>query len=514
MAKRRKFKNKRRFPSISFKKRSAYSRYEAIYKFFAVTAVCSLICSGVYALLERSLGTAYGALTALLFGAGGVGLGYGIAAVWGFFTACERVRYDYSYERTDGYFSFGTLIPSIITAIVPSAIVIAIARRLTATVTSSGTVIYDNASAFPALVGGALLACLIIGIILWFMPYNKVISLGNVLPLGIGFIVIAIAGGVFFGASTAFLTFAFIFYVFSAMAVINQGYLIKIINESGTGTATEKVRKYNLAAVALTFGCIAIAGFFATAMIVGIVVSFRIVFYSVFKNALNNGGGGSGSSVGSTPSFNVSEKLFGGITGADAEGEATFYYIVFLLMILAFFVALIIHRRRSGKKLPKPSELINRLFALILSIISWFSSFFSGKRHEETDIPLDDYTDEELMIKNSALTPLSDISGKKGARKLAKMLEECKTDGERLSVCYSVARASYIRKYGILKTGDVPTVMLNKLNGIIARQDYDRFTRLTEAFIRRAYAGIEPSSSIAIDVNAEAERLIAELSAK
>ena len=362
------------------------------------------------------------------------------------------------------------------------------------------------------MIGGALFACLLLGIILWFIPYNKVISLGNVLPLGIGFIIIAIAGGVFFGASTTFLTVAFIFYLLSSMAVINQGYLIKIINDSGTGSATEQVRKYNLAAVGIAFGCIAIAGFFATAVIVGIVVTARILFFSLFKNALNSSGGGSGNSVGSTPSFNVSEKIFGGITGTDGEGQATFYYVVFLLMILVFFIALIIHRKRSGKRLPKPSELINRLFNLILSIISWFGSFFSGKQNSENDISLDDYSDEELIMDKNAKNSALRLNGKKGAKRFTKLMSECTTEGERLSLCYRVSRARYIKSYGILKTGDTPTETLKKLNGLMAEQDYRRFARLTEAFVRRAYAEIEPSSALTVDITAEAEKLISDLS--
>ena len=97
MATRRKFKKKRRFGGISFKSKPIYSKYEAAYKFFAVTAVCSLICSAVYALLERTTGIPLGIALSLLFGAGGVWLGYGIAAVWGYFTTCERVRQDHSY---------------------------------------------------------------------------------------------------------------------------------------------------------------------------------------------------------------------------------------------------------------------------------------------------------------------------------------------------------------------------------------------------------------------------------
>lgn len=514
VAKRRRFKKKRRLGGIiSFRNKPIYSKYESAYKFFAVTAVCSLICSAVYAILERSLGGITATALALIFGAGGVWLGYGIAALWGVFTACERVKQDYSYERTESYFSFGTLIPAVITAFLPSAAVLFIARRLTATVTSSGTVIYDNASAVPAIIGGALLGCLTLGIILWFIPYNRVITVGNAIPIGVGFVIVALAGAIQFGASTSFLTFAFIFYLFSAMAVINQGYLIKIINESGTGSATGQVRKYNLSAVALAFGCIAIAGFFATAVIVGIVVSARIIFFAFFRNVLNNGNGGGGS-VGSSPSFNASEKLFGNITGTDGEGQAAFYYIVFLAMILVFFIALIVHHVRSGKKFPRPSELLNRLFNLILAIISWFGALFSGKRNEESDVALDDYTDEELLMDKKARNGLPHLRGKRGAKHFAELMNNCETDSERLFLCYRVSRARYINNIGILKTGDTPTELLRKLNGLTPEQDYSRFARLTEAFINCAYAGIKPNPAIATDVSEEAQRLVSEMSAK
>ena len=512
MATRRKFKKKRRFGGISFKNKPTYSKYEAAYKFFAVTAVCSLICSAVYALLERPLGGAIGTLIALLFGAGGCWLGYGIAAFWGMLTSCQRVRQDYSYEHSESYFSFGTLIPAVITAFIPSAIALVASRRLTATVTSSGTVIYDNTSVIPVIIAAALLACMVIGIILWFIPYNKVISVGNVIPLGIGFVIVALAGAVQFGASTSFLTVAFIFYLFSAMAVINQGYVIKIINESGTGSATAQVRKYNLSAVALAFGCIAIAGFLATAVIVGIVVSARIVFFSVFKNALNGNSGGSGSSVGSSPSFNVSEKIFGNISGTDGEGQATFYYIIFLAMILVFFIALAIHRKRSGKRLPKPSELINRLFSLIFAIITWFGSFLSSKSNHETDVSLDDYSDEELLMNKNSIKTVPDLKGKRGAKRFTKMMEECKTEGDRLSLCYRVSRARYIKAFGILKNGDTPNEILKKLNGLTAEQDYRRFARITEAFIAHAYAGLDPNASVSADISEESNRLVSDIS--
>jgi len=512
MAKRRKFKKRGRLSIISFKSKPVYSKYEAAYKFFAVFAICSLISSAVYAVLSRATPGIFSILISIIFGAGGVGLGYGISAIWGLFTACPRVRSDYSYERTESYFSIGTLVPAVITALLPAIIAGTVARRLTATVTSSGEVIYDNASAVPALVATSLLACLIIGIVLWFIPYNKIITLGNVIPFGIGFIIVALAGAIFFGASTVFLSFAFIFYLFSSMAVLNQGYLIKIINDSGTGTATAEVRKYNLTAVLIAFGAIAVAGFFATALIVGIVVSARIAFYSLFKTAFNNGGGGGGGAVGSTPSFNASEKIFGGISGLDGEGDAKLYYIVFLTMIVGFFVALLILRKRKKKRFPKPSELINRLFNLILALISWFGSLFSAVGSSENDISLDDYSDEELIMDKKSSTELLNLQGKRGAKRFSRMMSECATEGERLSLCYKASRAGYIRNQSILKEGDTPSEALKKLEGFTAPQDYNRFARITDAFILYAYAGAEPSTDISDDITAEAARIIAELS--
>lgn len=512
MAKRRKFKKRRRFGGLSFKSKPIYSRYEAAYKFFAVTAVCSLISSAVYALLERQMGGLTATLVALLFGAGGVWLGYGIAAVWGHFTACERVSYDYAYERSESYFSFGTLIPAVITALLPSVGAFIVTRNLTAKVLPSGKVIYDTASATPPLIGGALFICLLLGIILWFLPYNKVISLGNAIPIGLGFMIVALAGLIFFGASTAFLTVAFVFYIFTAMAVINQGYLLKIIKESGTGASTSEVRKYNLAAVALAFGAIAVTGFFATAVIVGVVVTARIIFFSVFKGALNNKGSGGGSSVGSSPSFDVSKKIFGGIMEGDGEGQTMFYYILFIVMILAFIITMIIYRKKKGKRFPKPSEIINRLYTIILAIISWIGAFFSSKRKEETDISLDDYTDEELIMNKSAIRSAQSLHGKRGARRFAKMMSECKTDSDRLELCYKASRARYIKKFSVLKDGDTPSALLNKMVGLTAELEYERFSILTEAFIKLAYANIAPDRTLSNYVTAESEQLIAELS--
>ena len=85
----RKFKKRRRFSGFRLKAKQVYSRYESVYKFFSVTAVCTLTSSAAYALLSKTAGGVYGILLALFYGLIGVWLGYGIAALWGIFTACD-----------------------------------------------------------------------------------------------------------------------------------------------------------------------------------------------------------------------------------------------------------------------------------------------------------------------------------------------------------------------------------------------------------------------------------------
>ena len=112
----------------------------------------------------------------------------------------------------------------------------------------------------------------------------------------------------------------------------------------------------------------------------------------------------------------------------------------------------------------------------------------------------------------SATKGIPSLSGKRGAKRLAKMLSECKTDGERLSLCYRASRSNYIKKFSILKDGDTPSAMLKKLSGLTAEQEYERFSAISEAFIKHAYADIEPDPALASKVKAETEQLIAELS--
>ncbi|MBQ9116074.1 MAG: hypothetical protein IJY04_03535, partial [Clostridia bacterium] len=454
----------------------------------------------------------WSALLAIAFGIGGVWLGYGIASLWGLLTGCERVKSDYSYERVDKYFSMGTLIPSLIVLLGISIGVSAVARELTAYVTSSGQVIYDNASMLPAIFGACFLACAVIGCILWFVPYNKVISVSNIIPLGVGFFIIAIAGGALMGAPSWFLSAAFIIFLFCSMVVINQGYLIKIINECGTGSANNEIRKYNISAVIVVFIALSVAGFFATALLVGLVVSGRILMLALFKNAFRGDSGSSGDSVGSSPGFNVSEKIFGDVMDLEGEGNAMFYYIIFILMIVAFFVALFLYRRKQGKRLPKPTELISRLYSLILSIVAWFSGLLTGKRNEELDISLDDYTDEELLMDKSADKKLPSADTKRGLRRLVRMLSECKDDAERLSLCYRASRARYIKKHRLLREGDSPFVLAEKLRHLVAEQEYERFHRMTDDYVGLAYAGILPDSRSRADVSAEIDYLTREAS--
>ena len=189
MAKKRRFKKRARPSFRGFRYKRLYSRFEALYKLLAMLGVSALLSSVVYAVIYRSV-EGYAAPIAVLFGKGGLLFGYGMSAFWGTVTSCERVRSEYSYERLDSYFDKGVLFLSALTAALACFGVYKVAYGLSGTVTASGLVLRDSADMLPAVVTAVFGGCLLCGVLLWFIPYNKVISVGNAIPLGLVFFIV------------------------------------------------------------------------------------------------------------------------------------------------------------------------------------------------------------------------------------------------------------------------------------------------------------------------------------
>ena len=104
------------------------------------------------------------------------------------------------------------------------------------------------------------------------------------------------------------------------------------------------------------------------------------------------------------------------------------------------------------------------------------------------------------------------VDSKRGVRKFVRMLSERVETADRLELCYRVSRAQYIKNHRLLSHGDTPTVLAEKLEHLVAEQEYSRFSRLTAAYVNMAYAGILPGGSVEKDIRDEVDYLTREAS--
>lgn len=493
MSKRKKFK-KRHFISLNFKVKDMYSRYEKAYKTLAVLGICSFVSSVVYTVFYRTENI--NALCfALLLGYGMVWGGYFISAFFGLLTATKRVKTEYTYEKTEKYYSFAPMALSSIAAFVLAVVAGKTASDRNFSVTSGGLVIRDTASLIPFIVFAAFFVCIMIGICLWFRPYNKILTSSNAFPFGGGFIVIAFAGIIYFGTPMEFVTVQIIVYIFCVLVVLSQGYLIKIIDESGTGTATSEVRKYNLSASMLAFLSLALIGILASSVIVGIVVLGRFLFKLLVLTITGSDGYIFGQTAGSV-GYEITEEVFDGILGIESQTAVVMLFIIFLLMLCGAIVLFATRRKlkRKGKRFPTPKKIFLWFYNLILRCIETLFAFLRGKRAWENYALLEDYADEALKMDHDRHEDIPDVSTKNGMRRFDRMYAACKDDAERLALCYRMSRGMYIKADKRIKCGDTPEVMSKKVKNFFAPREAERFAELSRAYSASVYAGIPPNS--------------------
>ena len=154
-------------------KKAPGSGYAAFYRFLCIAAiyfVVSVCTSGLY----RGLGMA---LPGLVINAVLLGAGYGLMSLWATITRFRRHRDSGGYESDGGYFSARHSVLPIVLIIVIGFVVRAAAAHFEYEYAmNTPGVAYDPDSILPFVVMIFAVAMMTGGVILWFVPYERLVS--------------------------------------------------------------------------------------------------------------------------------------------------------------------------------------------------------------------------------------------------------------------------------------------------------------------------------------------------
>lgn len=407
-------------------------------------------------------------------------LGYALQAFAGAVFKVQRVADDGAYERSEDFYSFvDSLFATVISIVIAIITKFAADKWLVYLSKNVEGLYYDKFSLLPLIFAVFVLFCMMTGVVLWFIPPSRVVSVRNIIPLMLSFFANYVVTAIFFSGKTQlFTTFAFVVFIICAVTLLNQSNIISIFSKAENTHISHTSRFYNAAVIGVLVLASLIVLIAVLSVVVGLSVIARIVlFYTlgiVFasKNSSNGNEYGSGSS----PS---SQNFFAEVLDvSDSSGGATkvffLFFFVMIIMVGAFFI---ISRRRDVWGAIK--RFFERLSQAIVDILSYIFKYREKK--DEKHFFILDYKDEEIGIDEKAVNKNSSAVPKKGSiyRTYLSRLSAIPSDSEKLKFSYRTLVSLWRAGNYKLTESDTPRQIMQKVH---SRMPDASLSDLTEIF--------------------------------
>lgn len=456
--------------------------FELFYKLVAVTAViCGLSALPITFIVEFMGARSFSAiLLPICF----LILGYVLQSLYAAGAKLQRVKNaTHSYENTGRYFKPEKSIIAIVICIGIAIIVFVASFGVMKLQALNGKIpYYDPLSPMPYVTAGISLLFMIIGVALWFYPYDRIITLLNFLYL----CVIQLVVMIFTSGGTLVTNILFAIFLFCSCIVMNQSYVDRMIGATDMGAATGNMRIYNISLVVM----VAICALFLTAVAFTIVLGFyllgRMLLYmtlsAIFKET------GKQYYRGSDAAADFNEVVFD-LEFLNIEGSTFGQTILITLILLIIGTALFFIFAKRYNLVGR----FKRFFILLYnSILDFINNLFKKRSREDNTVALN-YRDEEQKMDGASVREYNENTDRRERmtyREFSNRFNSLKNDHEKMIFAYGFLTECWRGMDAPIAISDTPRVIRDK---IVSRFEIRDISRITDAFELTHYSDTPPA---------------------
>ncbi|MDD4774011.1 MAG: hypothetical protein PHZ09_10500 [Eubacteriales bacterium] len=409
---------------------------------------------------------------------------FGYFIQWGFGSVLKikRTADNNAYESTETFFKPHQAVLTLIIAFTSGFFVNdLITRYLKHRVETGLDQYYDKYTIIPAIISALAVFSITIGILIWFYPFSRIISIKTVLPLTAAFFINYMITLVYGGVNQTFVTFCLLIYIVCVFFLLNQSNVLRTFRITKTVKITDTARLYNLSLVIITIIILAIVLIITLSFTVGIGATVKMVLFFALSSFFRDENVTEKASD-IAQSFN--DSVFSGLIDTmDKRGNVSkVFYLLFLIIVLGVILFFIISRRRETWLMIKSffTSLINNIMDFILNVIEF------NKTDKESYVILD-YRDEEIKMDEGAVKEYNPHKNRirNSYRDFMIRLNTIQNNSEKLKYAYSVLTESW-KNAGIgVKDSDTPREIMSK---ILYQSDESEIGDITEVFESIKYA--------------------------
>lgn len=468
-------------------------KYARAYRAMGVMSlyfILSVLTSGIYS--ASGIGCIGFGINALLFFAG-----YFLMSLWARLLKMSRETDSGGYEAEGGYFSLVKALAPMLVIGICGIFVMKLAAELEYRyVMNTPGSYYDADSILPPAVMLFFDALMICGVVVWFIPHERLISQKTMFTsVGVMFVAYVFYG--YIGGGGAMIGLSLMGYILMMSMALNQQSLTRTYRGTVVAFLSSEARRYNLklAGAFCLFTLLLMGGGYMVATglsVIGKSILYMIV-YSKYDTSSENYLD-SGSSDERLSLFNL--YVFGA-----KEADDTVNYYMFLVFIVLSVPALIIFLfRRQGEiraLIDAVKRLVLQLIDFIFSPISDSMTYFIANMREEEQLS---YLDTEEKLTSSFNGGRADKLGVRrfGWREFSAGLRAAPNENEKLCYAYAVFARQLYKIPQFAKTGDTARELHRKLKRRNIASD-DELAAITATFERAKYSadGADPREAAA-----------------
>lgn len=449
--------------------------FNKIYKFITLVAMSCVITPFAYMMFFRMLNI--NAVIALFAPMLLLMTGYLIQSIFGKIAKVKRKTQDLGYESNTKFFSIkNAALPITICVIISIVLFNIIIGYLKYRAEAGIDLIYDKYSLYPYVMMLMASTIMITGIVMWFYPYNRIISFRSMFVYFCLFVIAFIISWSFQWIATLSL----ILFMLCALVILNQSYIIKAINLTKIGVVTTRVRLYNIGTVALFVVAVMCALIVVASILVGVSVVFKFLFYLILGTIFMDDGSVNENTIGNEIGSAVFDMPLMNMSGNDVAIHALWYLFIFL--IIGTILSLILL-----KKIRKIFKSIGDFFGyLINNIISLFTDMFSffAKSDRDEGYEYINYKDEEIDIdKISAKIKMREFNNKRYTYKdYTNDFNAMKSLNEKYKFAYQTLVKCWNDMNFSLRESDTPRQIKEKLLARTTIEDLNDITQMFELY--------------------------------
>ncbi len=461
--------------------------FDMLFKFLSCAALLAVAAPIIHSLTCPIIG-GWAVFLALVLSPLLFGTGYALQALYGRVAGIKRTASSRSYEKLEKYFKLPDAALTItLGAGAGMAVTGFISRYMRAQFEAGIDRAYDKSSLIPFLAGLFCSVFIIAGIAAWFYPRGYIINLRSLIPC----LVVIIADfmiNITFGVGQEFLVACTAVFMLLSAIVMNQNHIVDVINASGTGDITPRVRFYNLLAVGIFCLFVVVTMPIALSVIVGLMVLGRMFLLFVLRNSI----------VGEENDFvdaneqasQFESNVFGKFSDFGSESQAKFYFIIFMLLLLTVIFFFIIIRRRNVFRII--FDFINKVFS---NILEFLTNLFSFNKFSTEKFALSNYRDTEEKVDKKAIREYSKADQPaRSYGEFRRRLDMLTDAGERLKFAYKELIRCWGEIYIRLNISDTPAEIKRKIEEAASGTDAELITRAFEA-VKYAEHDLPPAES-------------------